>query len=80
MGDQSSGDGRSIRVSSGAESVNYSGGPITVSGLRRKYREVMNITNDHALVFVNGRAVHDESDVVPPGPEVEFKKQAGAKG
>ncbi|TSC82263.1 MAG: hypothetical protein G01um101419_617 [Parcubacteria group bacterium Gr01-1014_19] len=77
MGD-SSGRGR-IRVSCGAEDSYYEGDPITVSGLRRRYRQILNVTDDHKTVFVNGRAA-DEHDVVQPGSEVEFKKQAGAKG
>ncbi len=80
MGDQSSGGGRGrIRVTCGAEDAYYEGDAIMVSGLRRRYREMLNVTDDHKLIFVNGRVV-DEHYVVQPGSEVEFKKQAGAKG
>ncbi len=86
MGDQyPSAGGRSfIRVVCGAQDASYdvgpSGGTVTISGLRRHYREILNIRDEHSIVFVDGRMANDPTQVVRAGQEVEFKKQAGQKG
>lgn len=56
---------------------------IGVGEIRRRLREVLNLTDDHRIVLVNGKPIPDGeigTCGIFPGDEVEFKKPAGQKG
>ena len=55
-------------------------GPISLGDLRKKLREVLNLTDDHKVVYVDGKTVNDPSFMLTGKEEVEFKKPAGEKG
>jgi hypothetical protein len=52
----------------------------TVHEVRSNLREVLNIGEDHTVVFVNGKPVKDEGAFLEGNEELEFKKPAGKKG
>ena len=73
---------KAIRVCCGANSIeleNMEG--YSIEQVRHKMREVLNVTNDHRIVLVNGREIDVNVPYALNGTEeIEFKKPAGAKG
>ncbi len=53
----------------------------TIPEIRAKLTEILNITDDHQIVLVNGRKIGDPGSYkIMPGDEIEFVKPAGQKG
>lgn len=53
----------------------------TIPEIRGKLTEILNITDEHKVVLVNGRKIKDPASYkLAPGDEVEFVKPSGQKG
>lgn len=54
---------------------------LSIGEIKRRMGPVLNITDDHAIVLVNGREIKDPGTHLLEGnEELEFKKVAGQKG
>ncbi len=53
----------------------------TVAEIQGRLREVLNLTDEHRVVLVNGRPINDPQEhKIAPGEEIEFQRPAGKKG
>ncbi len=54
---------------------------ITVAEVAQRLRAVLNLTEDHKIVLVNGKQTQNPQEYMLAGDEeLEFKKPAGQKG
>ena len=71
-----------MRVSCGANTVTLEGMKgYTVSQVKERMQEILNVSDDHRIVLINGRELDMARGYILEGTEdLEFKKPAGNKG